>query len=198
MANNTPALNATGSYKLKSPFTLNESAVYVAESINGFEALAEQGIDIYETLYRPNGLSAEIYDQDALDGINIVTLMSKTEATVHVPSSYILSFPSTGAIPYSQTILSFDIGAVPDILNLDVLMADVKEKIAAAVGTNVRSNIHLLPVLDEVDYTAHQQLENARYAAMELNDSYYVQLLDARERIASLEVHIKNLEEVIE
>lgn len=120
--NKTPAINATGLYELLSPWNSSHYSLtdaYRCESISGFNALQEKGVDVYKTFYSPMNISKEEYALDEQADINIVTLMSSDGlATVDVPSSFIKKFPNSNSAPYSRLIVTFDLGAIPDSLNI--------------------------------------------------------------------------------
>ncbi len=168
----TPPINAVGLYTVKAPFTIVSGAVYKCEAIEGFEALDHKGIDIHAIYYAPHGLSAAQYDSDRLNSVDIVTLVSLSAPTIVLPSSFILDYPTGGAIPYSQHFLVVDVGLLPDNFDFTAVEADFKETVQAIVGNdpNITHVVH--PVLETIDEGTHEQLTKARAANMAVRDNF--------------------------
>lgn len=197
VVNNTPSINATGAYRVATPFTVDESAIYVAEAIDGFNALESRGIDVYAEFYQPHSIPQSRFNEDKAADINIITLISNTAATVFVPSSYITSFPNTGTIGYSQLIVSLDMGLLPDNLNMDSIFADVAQRIAANTGVTVNVQLHSLVTTDVVDYDKHQLLEAARLANLTFSESLASENIRLTSELESRNERITQLEEAL-
>lgn len=194
----TPPHLAVGTYELQAPFSVVEGATYICESIEGFEALNAEGVDIYAVYYAPFNLTTSDYLRDLRNNENIVTLLSNTEAPIRVPSSYILSFPTTKSVPYSRTFITFDLGALPNSLDLSDTVTAVEELLDDNIGINSSGKVMTGLISDSVSFSRHADLEVARQANVNYRDTYARQLrlsLDREQeyvqRIALLEEQLK-------
>jgi len=178
----TPPHLAVGTYELQTPFTVVAGATYICESIEGFEALNAEGVDIYAVYYAPHGLSTSDYLRDLRNNENIITLLSNTEAPIRVPSSYILSFPTTKSVPYSRTFVTFDLGALPNDMDLSDTVTAIKELLDANIGINSTGKVMTGLIADSVSFSRHADLEVARQANVNYRDTYARQLKLALER----------------
>ncbi|QAX96156.1 hypothetical protein [Vibrio phage vB_VmeM-Yong XC32] len=190
----TPVHQAVGLYEVKSPFSVTPNAAYICESIQGFEALIDKGVNVYETYYSPHSLTQADYERDLKNNENIVTLLSSTEDTVILPSSYILSFPDEKAVPYSRTLLVVDLGALPDGFAMTATQEHVKEVIDHNIGIESVSSLVVGPITNYVDYATHGDREQARRAKIDYEDSPLRQLAIANETIAEQAERIKLLQ----
>lgn len=194
----TPRINATGAYELRSPFTIDSGIEYRCEAIEGFEKLEEQGINPFSEYYQPNGLLMSDYQDDKNNGINIITLMSENGATIHVPSSYIISYPTDTSVPYSNIVLSVDLGSLPeqrDLLDLQMLVKQAAEQVT---GNTVTVNIHKRPIRGFVSYTESQQLEASREANKDDLVSELAGKISAEEELSKARSQISAMSTIID
>lgn len=168
----TPPINAVGAYGLKAPFVTEVNASYKCEAINGFEALTEAGVDIFNTYYAPAGLSQAQYESDKVNAVDIVTLISMTAATIILPSSFITSFPVSGEVPYSQTFLVVDVGLLPDGFIFNSTKTEIKTVIESLIGLTPVIDTVTHPVAGIIDPSTHEQMTAARVANMVPRDNY--------------------------
>lgn len=193
----TPPINAVGSYKVLSPFTVEEGVVYKCEAINGFEALEQQGIDVFSHYYTPYGISEEKYLEDKQAGINICWLMSSEANPVIIPSSYISEYPNVASVPYSNHFLAFQLGPLPTGYVLDILIADLKDRIRAETGVEAEGELVTMPVTNEISTEEHEQMESVRQQMKLVTPSSAQKLLASEARVAELQRHIQLLEEEV-
>jgi len=214
---NTPPINATGQYGVRSEFdpVHTPGAVYRAESILGFHDLEERDIDVYKRYYQPRGIAygnestPGSYLGDRLNGINIVVLISDNQPTIYIPSSYITSFPTATTVPYSRHIISVDLGLLPDGINLSESMDIMLSKVAEVVGVLpsdgsgggvATAELHTISLEGGIDFSDHEMLEQNR--AQRIEDSGSEALLAAlkrqQEQIQSLQTRNQDLVTVIQ
>lgn len=198
MAIRTPPIYATGKWQVKQPFSVESNTIYVCKAIRSLDDVEARGIDAYATFYEPYGISRSDYDDDVMQVANIVTLMSSTAATLYIPDTYILSFPDTTTMPYSHTVLSISLGAVPDTLSLDDTRQKIEDLVLSSLGIESRIFTHVSGVISEgVDFVTHRSLENQRLARIENNTSSYGQLVAKDAEIEALRERIRALEEIL-
>ena len=203
--NNTPQIDATGKYVLTAPFAAVVGKVYRCEAIEGFNTLEEDNVDVFQVYYEPFGLNSTIYEEDKLNGINIVTLVSDSSPTIHVPSSYITSFPNETSVPYSQTILSVDLGILPNGVDLDETIDAIRSYVSEVTGVpengegSLDVQLHLLSITDEISYQDHEALENNRIANIDASgrEAQFVTIRRQADEIDRLNTKVAALEAVI-
>ena len=191
---NTPPINAVGEYQVAAPFVLEAGRIYKCDAIDGFEVLEERGKDVFALFYETVGLSAAIYEEDRLNGINIITLVSDNAPSVDVPSSYIARFPNQTVVPYSQLILSVDLGLLPDGIDLTSTSDSIASIVSELVGIPESSaavadvNIHNMSTTNGVDFSEHERLENNRKARIEAGgrEAHFVTIRRQAEQIQTL------------
>lgn len=171
MVNNTPPINATGTYTVATPFTLVDGAVYRAEAIRGFNTLEVDEIDIFASFYEPVGLTVNEVEADRTNDINIITLMSDTAPTAYIPSSYILSFPTETTVPYSRILLSVDLGLLPDGIILTTAIEEIVSALEDIVGVGATARVHALSNTDGVSWSEHTMLEGNRKARVKSTET---------------------------
>lgn len=203
--NNTPPINAVGTYSVSSPFSVNVNGTYTCEAIAGFESLEEKGVDIYSKYYEPFGLTTAIYEEDRTNKVNIVTLMSDVDETVIIPSSYIVSFPNQVAVPYSQFVFSVDCGILPDAFSFTDVSDTIGTIIRELVGTpqsgtgQLSVQLHKYAVSDTISVSEHEQLESLRLNRIRNagRKSYFATIRELEKKVQELTAKNDALENVL-
>lgn len=199
----TPPINATGQYILRAPWAIPDpTRSYKCEAIDGFEALALRGVDVYNEYYKNNpghlDLSAS-YNEDKAAGINIITLIGQdSSGVIYVPSSYILQYPNEFDVPYGRVVISVDVGPLP----ADFPLADLKSRlvgVATSITGNaaVVTNSHFLPIATFVTRDMETSLAEARSNTINEALSVYGSKLVGEQEIAKLTDRKDALEEII-
>ncbi|CAH0447971.1 hypothetical protein SM033_00147 [Vibrio phage vB_VpaM_sm033] len=185
-----PEIDATGVWRLEAPYTIDESAVYRCEAINGFNSLEAQGVNVYERYYLPVGLDESTYLNDKLNNIDIVTLMAEGYDTVFVPTTYILEAPGADIVDYRQFFLGVKIGLLPATTSMVELEAAIKDIVKARLGVtpDIRPVVH--PVTQTVTLAEHDQIEAARLAALDITPSFEQRYIEEVEKNARLSERI--------
>ena len=195
--NNTPPINATGAFEVLAPFAVESGAIYRCEAIVGFEALEGNGVDVFETYYSTTGVSNEVYLEDATNGINIITLISDTAATLVIPSSYISKFPTAVSVPYSRMVLSVDLGVLPDGVDLTSCMDVIASEVSEVIGVPTAVEAHKLSVEDAVSFSEHEMLELNRVDNIIVRETPFAALARMAIVEAGLRARIIELETII-
>ena len=197
----TPPYNTTGVFVLSEPFASNDGftpgKIYTCDSIEGFESLDIESVDVYEEYYAPFGLSNEAYMLDRINSVNIVTLLDSELIPFYVPSSYIKSFPKTIAIPYNNLFVVFELGVLPDGLNIDAGIAAAKVALDESIGCSSNGEITLIPNVDQVTFSEHQTLEANRKNNINTAANFEKQLAYEKDKNLDLLSKINALEEII-
>lgn len=197
MANLTPPLHAKGLYTLSSPWQLPPGVVYECIAIRSFNDFVDKGVDVVSKVYTPVGLTSAEADADREAGANIITLVSGTRPMVFVPDSYIESFPALDGVPFSQTILSVSLGAIPDDFNLMHVQQEVSAAVTAALGITPIVKISRAPSTNYVTPEQRELWDVGREAAVTNRDTPEAQLLVQNDVIQRQAAQIATLEGIV-
>lgn len=166
MANIVPQVHSSGIFKLASPFDtlLTPNVWYTCIAVRKLEEIRLKGIDPFKTYYQPKSIDSSKYEQDFKAGVSIVTLRSTSGDLKHVPSSYLLSFPSGNGYLYSVIGLGIKLGSLPVDLDLTDLENKLKEVVSDTLGVSSEvKQVQLSPVTI-VEKQNHLNYESARKA----------------------------------
>jgi len=187
MAARTPPLNACGHWTVSSPFFISSSVIYTCKAIRSFADLKALKVDPFTEYYLLQGISRAVYEQDAINLANIITLASDTLPTVYIPDTYILSYPDVTTIPYRHLVLSISLGAVPDTLVLDDLKTKLKDLTLNSIGIQSTVKEHqACAAVENIDQATHATLESNRLARIATNTTCYAAALVTDAALTSL------------
>jgi hypothetical protein len=199
----TPAIDATGSYVLRAPWSVDPASSYRCEAIQGFEAIAEKGGNVLSDYYQPkNGIdgfdATDAYNTDRSRNVNIVTLMSGAGETIYVPSTFIISYPNELSVPYGRIVLGVDVGPLPSDFPLDDLKAELAAVAATYVGNGaIMVTTHVVPLAGFVDVNAAANLATARLNQTKDALNIFASKLQTQEENDKLKSKVGALEETL-
>lgn len=208
----TPPIGATGLFQLAQPWTADASKSYTVGALRSFAELIKNDIDPVELVYTPIGLSRSTYEEDLALGAVIVTLLNASSDPIHVPDTYILSYPNMAVVPYSWLVVSASLGDLPDTEDFTLLQQAVASSISDYIGVEPVVNIHRAQTQSSVTQEQHVQKTAARNAAVKNRVTVYQENrtlrddLDAaktrntllQNTVISQAARIKELEEALE
>lgn len=197
----TPPIYARGRYVLREPWVIPVPVQnYICIAIRSFRDLAAEDVDPYETFYEPMGVSVEQYESDAKNSACIVTLRSDDgQIYIHVPDTYIESYPETDAVPYSDLVLQVRLPKLPDYYDAEALLDDVLQYVDAHVGgTDNEGSVDKFPLTERISLADSLSLETARQASITDQDTWYVKFLQEQERNTNLLAEIQVLYQILE
>lgn len=160
----TPEMDSVGKYRFKAPFdTLgNEQTEFTCMSIRRLADILADGTNVYKTFYEPYKISETDYRADVAAGVAIVGLQSAVGSWLHIPNSYLASYPDVSGVRYAIVALASDLGAMPETYDLRSLINEINDLIFARIG--VRANT--VPVINSqmalVPYDDHEKIEQVR------------------------------------
>ena len=205
MARVTPPMNSQGLFILRSPFVAKGTVVYHVGAHRNFEDIIAAGIDPLSLVYTPVNLGQAEYDADKLEGATIITLYSATEKPLHVPDTYIESYPNMGVIPHSWLVAAISCGMLPDTYSTSALELALKEVVSDHTGIEGEVFITRAPVTEAITQEQYVQNLNARQAAIKTRTSTYAEnirlaaeLENSRESEQRLIELVEQLQERIE
>lgn len=201
MANKTPPMYARGRYVLKMPWTTVPTKLYTCLAIRSFDDIYELGIDVYETYYLPMGLidgqpyGSQVFSftEEVAKKANIITIRSDDGEFIHVPDTYILSYPSMSDVKYSHMVLSHSLGALPDYLDLSFIKSQVANLIAHQLGVNPIVNEHRAAATENPTPVQHEALEVARLNAVTVTETDYARAQRLQGKVNLLQSEINTL-----
>lgn len=173
MSNIIPPTNTMGLWKVKSPYTVNETLPYRLIAIREFIDITNLGQDVYKTFYQPFGLKeGELipgtsdtfqFQKEVDNKVVILTLKSETGVVLQIPSSFIKEFPNTSIVNYRPMIVSLNIGLFREGTNYDILLQALEETCKTYAGVDsVTSAIHAGPSTSGLTQEQVDALELAR------------------------------------
>lgn len=188
MAAITPPLLTRGRYTLVEPFTALPTTLYTCAAIRTIPECKIAGLDVLNTIYVQAGLTKAEFDRDTKAGSKIITLLADDQPPIYVPDSYIESYPNFDQQKYSHTVLSIDLGALPDYLNLANLQLEISALTSDVVGKESKVVVHRAASTGLITPEQHEVAEVARTAAIKRRTTYRAEVLKLqREKTALLE-----------
>lgn len=181
-----PPLNTRGLYTLRDPWVTDLTRLFTCVAIERFSALAARNVNVYETYYRPKGLSEDTYNSDLAQGVVIVTLASDTAAPISLPSSYIVSYPNLANVSYNHVVASVSLGMLFDGIGLEGAEEQISLAIQSVLGVTPTVLIHTAPVKGVITPEEHESIEAARNAAITNRTTVAQQLREKDAQIAAL------------
>lgn len=179
MSSMTPPLHIKGRFTTKSPWELPPTVIYECIAIRTFEDVYKQGIDVYDTYYKPMGLitgSQFNFAEQVDKGANIITLKGSDNSIVYIPDTYILSFPQEGLVRYQHVVIGTSLGALPDFLDLSALKLEIENLVSATVGSDTTAYITSVPSVDQPTQEQHEILEAGRVGSITRYENHYTRL----------------------
>lgn len=159
----TPIIGSRGKYTLKAPWEIDPNLIYRCErvsSLTDFKLTME--IDILKEIYIDKGLTELDYQYAIKNNIKIITLKSGSKHRIDVPDNYMMSFPDQGFVPYQQSIISVNLGLLPEDISLATTVEEIKELITGLLNINVEPQIHKYEAKKFIDWATHVEMEDTR------------------------------------
>ena len=201
MANYIPFIGTKGRFKFKEPFNhvLNDNAIYTVASIKSFDNIIDSGLDVYETIYQPVGLTEDVFTKAYTDGkVNVIELVDESGKYFNVPSDYITSVPDINGILYRDKMMVIDLGYLPDNYVFDDVKSAVSELVKLMVG--VEADVKVVDASPTIMLTEEQDRLNAkdRYSIIKSEDNIYYKYKQCEEKVQKSIGIIKGLEKALD
>ena len=198
MAKITPPMEVEGLYILRLPFKATPTVAYRVKAHRSFDDLIAQGEDPMELVYKPAGLDETKYAEDKAAGAFIISLFSKTEKPIHVPDTYIESYPDMGVIPHDWIVVSASCGMLPSTYDTTAMKQAVSDAISEHVGIPAEVFIGRAPVTSAITQAQYVQNLNARTAAIKNRDSTYAENIRLANELENQRADNSTLLELVE
>lgn len=202
----TPPIRVRGSWSLRSPFAVPVTGEYTCIAIRSFKDMYAAGEDPYTDIYQPLGLvngstvDGSIFNirTEELKGINIVSLTDRLGNIVHVPDNFILSYPNSTSIQYEHLILSCSLGALPSSIDTTLAETAVAEQVKNYFGiANPVVKVSRVASTMNPTYEEHLAMEQARIAAIAIDDSAENQIQTLLDKNELLQNTVNTLTQIL-
>lgn len=191
-----PAINSYGLWEVIPPFIVPNIKLKCT-SIVLISKLLSQGVDVYGLYYEPKGVAISVYNQDLANSVSMATLEGGTNTLV-IPTSYISKIPADVIEPYSRRIISFDLGELPDSLDLSSVISDAITLLVDRTGVmSIPTKTHLVKSSINRTIAESLSLEAVRLNNINSNISFTAELADAQNTISLLRARILELEQSV-
>lgn len=183
-----PNVGDRGTFILKAPWVIDTRGEFTCHAVRSFNELSKNGVNVYDTFYKPKGISEQSYKSEAELGVVIVALRSTSGSFIYVPSSYILGMPNAGGYPYSRRIITIDLGALPTGLNTEAMREDLGIIINATFGVDPTIKEVEMPISEIVTPDNHLAIEQGRRGRIVEPGNLASRYKDLQARYAALEI----------
>lgn len=159
-----PYINSAGLWVLKVPYDtlLSKQERYTCISVTKLEKLVSMGDEPYDDYYGPKSISKDIYQNDLISQVCIITVRDESGQLYSFPSSYLVSFPSGNGVEYGILGLAVTIGPLPVDTNLTILKQKVKDLVKDTVGVDNEVVSLLLSNPEIVSFATHESIKASR------------------------------------
>ncbi|QVW55272.1 hypothetical protein pEaSNUABM29_00232 [Erwinia phage pEa_SNUABM_29] len=161
---NTPQVNLEGLFKVRAPYTVSDSVIYVVDAVRNFVDLQRQKKDVFNEYYNPVGLTRDVYVGDANVGASIITLKSRDGQVIYIPDTYIESYPGLNGLNYKRNVVVIDLALIPEYVDVSLLTNDLKSVLTRGLGIDAQVDITSMDYEGTVTDEEHLQMEAARKA----------------------------------
>lgn len=200
---NTPRVGANGIFTLNTPLPIGSPTFTTIDgtctAVVKISTLLDEGVDVKTTYYTPYGLDND-YAGDVSNDVSIVTITDNGGVLIYIPGSYFSDVPVKASVPYSRIVLSVDLQALPDALDLSVAMDAVRDLVSDITGKQGVVRIHKGDIPGSISKESHDLLELNRLLAINARPTPYAEVArlsainaDLSNRLALLENKVLSL-----
>lgn len=184
-----PLLGEKGRYFLKTPFHCDPDLLY--ECVRLCSLHEAEPLDVWRDVYQVHDLSEEVYQQDVRNDVKLVFLAHKKKDTLIVPQSYLQQTPDQNYVPYSQVILTIDLGLLPNNHPCQDLKQELESVATHYCQADTLVNEHRIDEGLFISYEEHLNLEIKRLGGQMRPPSVYtrLRLLETENEALSTALH---------
>jgi hypothetical protein len=194
-----PSIGVQGVFKLAAPFdtSIIASGSYTVIAVRLLADKIASGDNPFTDIYEPKGVSQEKYQQDTLDGVAIISLQASDGSVILIPNSYVISYPSVGGVPYTVVLLGVNLGAIPDSLDVTLLMSQIQELVLAKMGIEADVAKTVASNTEMIDSATSSNMEIVRISRITDNTTEYSKYLAEKKRADALQAQLDVLNQYI-
>lgn len=198
MARITPPIGAKGLFKVRSPYVVSAAAVYWVGAVRTYEELIAAKIDPLTQVYVPVGMGQSDYNQDIIEGAQVITLLSSVRPPLHIPDTYILEYPNMSLVPHSWIVCTVSCGILPDTYDLTRMQQTVAAAVSEYTGVQSTVTISTAPTTDSVTEAAYLEAKAVRDAALVNKSTDFVEKLALQEQLDKVNAYVDDLTKLID
>lgn len=195
-----PSIGSRGYYSLKDPLSnlIEGNVPYTCQSIRTLGEWVASGGDALTDIYLKAGLTEADYESDLAESMKIAGLQSDAGLWAYVPVKYLKTYPIQNGIGYCTMMLGVTLGAIPKTVDLDPVIASIKNTVYNFFGNDPVVNPVQVSKEVVISREDSDKIETARQAriSMNMSDSARVLVLQKQneelsKKLAALEGYIK-------
>lgn len=194
-----PDIGSAGIYQLAEPFDtdLIQGMSYTCRGIRSIADIIASGKDPRAEYYDPKQIDQTKYDADVAAGVTIVSLQPDSGQMVYVPSSYIISYPASGGVPYRVMCLAVQLSALPNQVSLAPLITQITNLVHDTLGIEATITETQLSNTELVESGTAAAIEAARQLVISNRVTDTAKLNAAQQQVAALQQQVTTLENYI-
>lgn len=177
-----PQVGVKGVFTVEEPFTISSEVEYHVAATRTFEELLAQKFDVMNNVYLPVGLTKNDYDRDVFNNAVIIYLVSGSSKSIYIPSTYITGYPDVDAVPYSNILLSAELGPLADAYDLEPVKQIVVEALTSKLGITANVQFARISTVGVISRAQHEAMMAARQGLITDSDTDYAKRLEAEAR----------------
>lgn len=181
-----PQINSTGFFQVKSPWQMPENTIYTCIAVRDFSDFTAIGENVFDLVYKPKNIPVELYQADVAAGAKIITLASRTQPTIYIPSTYLTGYPLMDNVAYSHVVLGVSLGAIPDNMDLTFLKDQMQGLVSSVIGVTPTVELNAAPSDNYMSATQHAAWLQARQEAITSRETDLARLMQANATISTL------------
>lgn len=187
-----------GSWELAAPFTnaVRAKARYTVRGVYAMSAIIADGKDP-RALYEQYQVPDADYIRDLQADTNILALQADSGEWVHVPQSYVVSYPAASGYSYRPLALVLPLGKLPDDLVLDNLIAEGSALVMKHLGISSQGAVVGTGAAELVDALDHDRYVLQRKNAASTVESPVARLVRIERENAQLRDQNQMLQEAL-
>lgn len=194
-----PTVGIRGKFTFRAPFDtrIGNDIVLECVAVREFSDVLAQGRDPFTYYYDIYDLEKSQYNEDVRSNRKLISLRAEDGGFFVVPEHYILSYPPMTGVTYSSTALAVNLGALPDVMQLDHVRNTVERAVKDALGVTPEVKTVRFSKKEDVSYDEHLRLEASRLALIEDSRSDRAKLKEAEDIIRELRNENKMLSDLV-
>ena len=157
--------------------------------------IKEQKIDVYEEVYKSAGLGRDDYESAVSRGIRLITLSSYGRDSLTIPEDYIEKYPDTNYVNYPRTMISVDLGLLPEGISLSSILTHIDEYIIDYMNVRPTSRAHTLESGVFIGFDEHRELEESRLSGVSTDKTSWQRIRTLESENEALSTTVRELED---
>lgn len=194
-----PTLGSQGTYELLPPFDtkITPEEIYTCKAIRSISEYISYNQDAKKEVYDYYGLTAEDYENDVKEDMQILSLQNDNGVWLYVPKRFVSKYPDVNGIPYKQTAIVTKLPALKSDRDLSFLITDIENLIKDTLGVDTDVSLVELSRTIAVVKELSDQMEAERSLITSGKSTDRSRYISLKQEIETLLERIKKLEEYI-